>query len=155
MLALQALGEKLVELGDDQLRSLDLDERLFTAVTDARSIRSRGALRRQKQLIGKLMRDVDPEPIRRALEALGAQGRQQKRIFREAESWRDRLVADGDEALEAYFGRVGVRNATLAAELRALHAARTDKARREAKRRIFRAVYEDLANGVQSDAPSI
>ena len=37
---------------------------------EARSIKAHGALRRQKQYIGKVMRHVDPEPIRAALESL-------------------------------------------------------------------------------------
>ncbi len=66
-LALQKLGEELLTLKDSDLEQIDLDEDLLTAVLEARQIRSHGALRRQKQYIGKLMRQVDPEPIRAAL----------------------------------------------------------------------------------------
>jgi ribosome-associated protein len=52
------------------LRSLPLEEDLLEAVVDARGMKSHGALRRQKQYIGKVMRHVDPEPIRAALESL-------------------------------------------------------------------------------------
>ena len=47
---------------------MDLDEELLAAIQDARRIKSHGALRRQKQFIGKLMRGVDPGPVRAALE---------------------------------------------------------------------------------------
>ncbi len=57
-------------LRDADLRSLELDEDLFEAVMEARGIKSHGALRRQKQYIGKIMRHIDPEPIRAALESL-------------------------------------------------------------------------------------
>ena len=66
-LALQRLGEELLTLRDCDLEAIDLDRDLLHAVLEARRIRSRGALRRQKQYIGKLMRHVDPEPIRAAL----------------------------------------------------------------------------------------
>ena len=66
-LALQKLGEELLTLKDCDLEEIDLDEDLLNAVLEARRMRSRGALRRQKQYIGKLMRGVDPEPIRAAL----------------------------------------------------------------------------------------
>ena len=70
VLALQALGEQLIELTAEQLREMELPENLFDAITAASSIKSRGARRRQCQLVGKLMRSVDPEPIRRAIEDL-------------------------------------------------------------------------------------
>ena len=69
-LALQKLGENLVTLRESDLLSLDLDEDLLEAVMEARRIKKHGALRRQKQYIGKLMGRVDPEPIRAAVERL-------------------------------------------------------------------------------------
>ena len=69
-LARQKLGEELITLRDVDLRSLPLEEDLLEAVVDARGMKSHGALRRQKQYIGKVMRHVDPEPIRAALESL-------------------------------------------------------------------------------------
>ena len=69
-LALQKLGEELVTLRESDLLSLPLDEDLLEAVQEARRIKAHGALRRQKQYIGKLMRHVDPEPINAALERL-------------------------------------------------------------------------------------
>ena len=69
-LARQKLGEELITLRDADLRSLPLEEDLLEAVVDARAMKSHGALRRQKQYIGKIMRHVDPEPIRAAIESL-------------------------------------------------------------------------------------
>ena len=69
-LALQKLGEELVTLRESELLSIPLDEDLLEAVQEARRIKAHGALRRQKQYIGKLMRHVDPEPINAALERL-------------------------------------------------------------------------------------
>ena len=66
-LALQELGEALIPLQEPDLRAMDLDEGLLEAVLEAKRISKRGALRRQKQYIGKLMGRLDPEPIREAL----------------------------------------------------------------------------------------
>jgi len=63
-LALQKLGEELITLKESELEALPLDDNLREAVMEARQIKAHGALRRQKQYIGKLMRHVDPEPIR-------------------------------------------------------------------------------------------
>jgi 5-(carboxyamino)imidazole ribonucleotide mutase len=68
-LAAQKLGEELVLLKDPELQALDLPEPLTEAVRAARSIRSRAASARQRQYIGKLMREIDPEPIVAALAA--------------------------------------------------------------------------------------
>ena len=66
-LAVQKLGEELIRLKQSKLDQLPLDEELLEAVIEARQIKAHGALRRQKQYIGKLMRNIDPEPIRTAL----------------------------------------------------------------------------------------
>jgi len=66
-LALQKLGEELIALKESDLRQIGLGEDLLEAVLDARHIKSHSALRRQKQYIGKIMRRVDPEPIRAAM----------------------------------------------------------------------------------------
>ena len=67
-LALQKLGEALIPLQEPDLRAMDLDEELLEAVLQAKRISKRGALRRQKQYIGKLMGRLDPEPVRTALQ---------------------------------------------------------------------------------------
>jgi ribosome-associated protein len=43
---------------------------LLDAVREARRIKARGGLARQKQYIGKLMRDLDTEAIEDALQSL-------------------------------------------------------------------------------------
>ena len=99
-LELQQLGEQLIALNDSELASLSLDERLETAIRNATRITSRGALRRQKQLIGKLMRDLDPAPIRAALALLRVDENRDKRLFAKAARWRDRLIRERSAAAD-------------------------------------------------------
>ena len=68
--ALQRLGEQLVSLPFSQLETMELPEELLTAIEFARKIKSHGARRRQIQYIGALMRHIDPQPIKTALEKL-------------------------------------------------------------------------------------
>jgi len=68
--ALQKLGEELITIRRSDLDSLPLDDTLRDAVREAGEIKAHGALRRQKQYIGKLMRNIDPEPIRAGLQKL-------------------------------------------------------------------------------------
>jgi ribosome-associated protein len=68
--ALQKLGERLIALKEVELAALNLPETLADAVREARRINSRAGGSRQRQYIGRLMREIDPEPIRAALDAL-------------------------------------------------------------------------------------
>ncbi len=74
MHALQDLGVRLVELEPRRLAvlasELELPDRLIEAVAQARGITAWGARKRQLQYIGRLMREVDPEPLQRALNDL-------------------------------------------------------------------------------------
>jgi ribosome-associated protein len=101
MHALQALGVALVELGDAQLDALELPEALDSAIRAARRIKSHEGKRRQLQYIGRLMRDVDPLPIRAQLDALAGQSAEAAARHRRLEALRERLI-DDDGALTDY-----------------------------------------------------
>jgi len=68
-LGAQKLGEALLGLRPAELDALDLPETLRGALEEARRITSRAALARQRQYIGRLMRDIDPAPLEQALAA--------------------------------------------------------------------------------------
>lgn len=69
MHALQDLGERLVALSSDRLAKVPMPESLLEAVRDARRFTKHEARRRQMQYIGRLMRNIDPEPIQAQLDA--------------------------------------------------------------------------------------
>jgi ribosome-associated protein len=96
---LQALGEQLIEAPEELVATLDLPEKLRDAIDLARRITSHGALVRQKLFVGKLMRRVDPDPIRAALAAVAETARLATMRFKRAERWRDRLVLEGQAAI--------------------------------------------------------
>ena len=96
----QALGEELVKLKELDLKAFELPESLYDAIVEARRLTSRTALVRQRQLIGKLMRGVDLEPIRAALASRGAEAARETQRFKRVEHWRDRLIAEGAPALD-------------------------------------------------------
>jgi ribosome-associated protein len=100
MEALQALGQRLVEINAEQLASVELPERLREAVLEARRIRSREGRRRQLQYIGKLMREVDPAPIRARFDAWDGQSSAATAAHHHAERWRERLLEDENALTE-------------------------------------------------------
>ena len=98
--AAQELGEELIELPEAELEALHLPELLSDAIRAAREIVSRGALARQRQYIGRLMRDIDLAEIRQALEARRDRAAREARRFQLIESWRARLIEGPADALE-------------------------------------------------------
>lgn len=104
--AWQAAGERLIKLSDSQLKQLDLPEEIYDAVVEAKRLTANGAIRRQRQYIGRLMReDEDPNGIVERLQALEGNARNNITKLHLVERWRDRLVADENvlgELIEAY-----------------------------------------------------
>ncbi len=97
--SLTELGKKLVQLDKGSLAKIPLPENLLDAINSARNIRQHGALKRQLQYIGKLMRKTDPEPIQAAYEAATNHYRSDTQQLHEIENWRDRLLGEGDNVL--------------------------------------------------------
>lgn len=149
-LALQALGEQLIDLSEEQLTSLSLDDQLLDAVQTAKAMKAHGALRRQKQLIGKIMRGVDPEPIRAALDAFGRHDQRAKEVFRQSEQWRDRVANGGSDVLAEFFELIGGENGALQEQVRAHQETADDKARRLIRRKIFSEIHKELALKMQN-----
>ncbi|RRF74205.1 ribosome-associated protein [Klebsiella pneumoniae] len=94
---LKRLGAELVDLGKNALDKIPLDTDLRDAIELAQRIK-RGR-RRQLQLIGKMLRNRDVDPIRQALDKLKNRHNQQVALFHKLEQIRDRLIDDGDDAV--------------------------------------------------------
>jgi ribosome-associated protein len=104
--SLQELGIKLSALPDQEIKALNLPDSLFVALRDLRRLPSHGAQVRQRQYIGKLMRDIDPEPVLAKLAERKQRHDLEIRQFQEIERWRDRLLSEPasglDELLREY-----------------------------------------------------
>ena len=95
---LKQLGEKLVNLTKANLTKVPLDDSLIYAIELAQRLQKE-ARRRQLQYIGKLLRSIDAEPIREALEKIENKHNQQQAMLHKLEILRDELVAKGDAVL--------------------------------------------------------
>ena len=150
MQALQDLGAKLVELDAAKLAALGLPEQLVDAITQLRSITKHEARRRQTQFVGRLMRDVDPEPLRAALERGQAVSHAERAQFAAAERWRYRLLQDTgslDEFVAAHPATDAAKLATL------LGRARTERSAGgppHASRALFRLITAQLRDAAQA-----
>jgi len=91
---LQALGAALADFSDDRLAPLSLPEPLLDALRALRRIRAHEARRRQMQLVGKLMRQLDAGPIREAVASSQLGPARDSLALHRAERWRVELIAD-------------------------------------------------------------
>ncbi len=145
MQALQDLGAMLVGLEPSRLAGLGLPERLADAIAQARSITKHEARRRQLQYVGRLMRDVDPEPIRAALERSQALPRAERAQFAAAERWRDRLLEDELAVAEFVAAHPGVDPAELVELIREARSERASGRPPHKFRALFRLVSGSIA----------
>lgn len=95
MTALQKLAEQLMKLSPELVKKCGLPDYFIEEVLDAMKITSHEAKRRKTQYIGKLMRDIDPQPLIDFLEDIEMGNRADNRKFHRLEIWRDKLV-EGD-----------------------------------------------------------
>ncbi len=94
MHALRDLGAELIKLSDNDLAKIPLPDTLADALAEARRLKSHGALKRQQQYIGKIIRDMDPEPIRVAIDSLKQASDESSAHFHRLERWRDQLLGE-------------------------------------------------------------
>jgi ribosome-associated protein len=145
MQELQDLGEELVALTPDKLAGLDLPTRLLDAVLDARRISKFGALRRQMQYVGRLMREADADAIRSQLDVWKGTSVSETARLHAIERWRTRLIGD-DLALGELLGQFPRADAQ---RLRAL--IRNVKREAAAKKppKSFRELFQELREILQ------
>lgn len=148
-LEVRALGEKLAALSSAQLDRLPIPDDLLPHILDVQRIGSHIARKRQLSYLAKRMRREDEDTLHAIADALDAGGeaaRQETALLHRAEAWRERLLAEGDDALAELLDAhpAGDRQ-----RLRQL--ARNARAERErgkpphASRELFRLLREVLA----------
>jgi len=93
------LGEEILKLRPDERRTLDLPETVEDAIEFALTINSRGAAKRQRMRIGKLLRSMDPEVLEAGLKKI-RQGHDSKTArFKRLEAYRDQLIDNDKQVL--------------------------------------------------------
>jgi ribosome-associated protein len=98
-----ALAETLAALSDAQLARVSLDEDLLAEVQRTRAVTSHIARKRATQFLARQLRKLDDEtiaPIRAALAHDRTKAHHEAAMLHRLETWRDRLIADGDAALD-------------------------------------------------------
>ncbi len=152
--AQQAIGKKLIDLPKDRLAKLILPEALFEAVMEAKRLTANGAIRRQLQYLGRLMRDIDSTPIVEQLQAWEGKNVQENARFHTMERWRTRLIAEPN-ALQEFLKAFPQADIQL---LRTLirNAQREEAALKPPKssRELFKLIRALLENDIEQDFES-
>lgn len=91
--ALQRLGAELVALSAERLKKVPLPDNLRDAVRACQRFKME-ARRRQLQYIGKLMRNIDPEPIQAMLDVFNGVSAEEIARQHRIERQRERLLED-------------------------------------------------------------
>lgn len=102
---LEKLGEALIALPKEHLGQIGMNPALHDAVALAQNIANHhGAFKRQRKFITKLLREAEAEDLAAIRAQLKRQTRQDASAVRQLhniEHWRDRLLAGGDQDLNA------------------------------------------------------
>jgi ribosome-associated protein len=98
--AAQEIGQKLIDLPKDKLLKLELPESVYEAVMEAKRITANGAIRRQKQYLGRLMREIDTAPIVDQLQRWEGKHTEENARFHGMERWRTRLLTQAEAVSE-------------------------------------------------------
>ncbi len=150
------LAQRLVETGEAELAKLPLDEDLRALVRESQRITQQIARKRQTQFLAKNLRredDATLEAIRDALDHAKADGRRGAAALHRVESWRERLIADGDAALAEFIAAHPHADRQHLRQLaRNAHAERLQNKPPHAQRELFRALRELLEETGVADA---
>ena len=98
--ALQELGREVSELPRERIIALELPEKLTEALLEYQTITAHEGKRRLYQFIGKLMRGIDPLPLREAVDRFKGDSKAEVGDMHLAERWRERLLGEENALLE-------------------------------------------------------
>ncbi|MEL7310492.1 MAG: ribosome biogenesis factor YjgA [Pseudomonadota bacterium] len=138
------LVDTLVAMKATALGKIPLSDDVRDQIRQARQMTAHGALRRQKQYIARLLRDTDIEPIEQALDTSAEASNRDRRRFRRAERWRDRLLSGKalDPSLAAALSDDVLKS--LDSEVSAYHATQVESRRKQHSRSLFRLLHAAL-----------
>ena len=147
---LQALGKQLLEMPDSRLESIEMPERLRDALDAYKRTRSFEGKRRQLQFIGKVMREVDAEPLREAVAQFQLGHARNALALHQAERWRAELLSDDKDVLTRWAQDFPESDLQQLRNL--VRSARKDAAEVPEKRsgRAFRELFQYIKNAMQA-----
>jgi ribosome-associated protein len=97
--ALFILGEEMSTLSTAQVNTLELPDKIHKAVIEVSGMPHKGARKRLLKFIAAQLHKIDVEPIQEKFARIKNKSVHSVREHHIIEQWRDRLIADGTEAV--------------------------------------------------------
>jgi ribosome-associated protein len=144
--AIQDLGKRLAALPVEHLARIPLDEPVLEAIALAHRIRNkRSALKRHYQFLGKLLRARDTDSIIAALAEIDNENQQGIQKHHRAERWRDRILEQGNDAIDALVAEILSADRQKLRQLwRNYQHAKTDARRNQHARLLYKEIRQSL-----------
>ena len=152
--AAQSIGKSLVDLPIDKLIKLALPETLFDAVLEAKRLTANGAIRRQMQYLGRLMRDIDAAPIVEQLQAWEGKNTQENARFHSMERWRDRMIENADAVSEFLVAHPHTDSQQLRTLIRNAQKEAAANKPPKSSRELFKLIRTIIENGTEQTSES-
>ncbi|MCG7575622.1 MULTISPECIES: ribosome biogenesis factor YjgA [unclassified Halomonas] len=146
MHALQALGETLIAMNSTERSRFPLSDDMLRAIDETARIRSHEGRRRHMQYVGKLIRKEDLTAIQGVFDAIEQEKEQRDHAFHRLEKWRDRMIDEGDDAVDLFM--VDYPNADRQALRQLVRNARKEREQGKpptSSRKLFKHLRETLA----------
>ncbi len=142
------LGKRLTELSAEQLATIPLDEPVLEAIALAHKIQNkRSALKRHLLFLGKLLRARDTDAIFTAVGNFDKNNQIQIQRHHQAERWRDQILLQGIEAIEAFvLGKPDADRQRLRQLLRNYNHAKNEAKRLQQARLVYKEIKQVLEN---------
>jgi len=100
---LQKLVVEIIDLGEGDRARLDLNDKFFAGVHRALAMKASSGRNREIKYLTKLLQQApNLEDIRNWFATRNSKHSAENRHFHALEKWRDRLISQGDEALQQY-----------------------------------------------------
>ncbi|MGV6827501.1 MAG: ribosome biogenesis factor YjgA [bacterium] len=96
------LAEKLSQLDSGLLEILGLTDKTIQAVLLAAKQKPSSGRKRQIKYVTRLLAEDNLDGVTGYFNRQEAQDQERNRLFHALESWRDRLIEEGDDALQAF-----------------------------------------------------
>lgn len=144
--AIQDLGKRLAALPAEHLARIPLDEPVLEAIALVHRIQNkRSALKRHYQFLGKLLRARDTDAILAALSDIDNESQHAIQRHHRAEHWRDRILAEGADAIEAFVAEIASADRQKLRQLWRNHQhAASDARRTQHSRLLYKEIHQSL-----------
>ena len=143
---IQELGHKLISIPEEIINEMNIGNELIDAISLAKKLKKKGALNRQKKLIGKLIKHENISHIREVIKKTNTKSNLEKKVFKNTEFWRDRIIHEKTIGLNEYHSFVGKENPAIKIKLKTIEQNTKKNSDTKLKRELFKIIFEELSN---------